>query len=222
MATIYYTLSSKRNALGQSEIMMRFSHGKINQRAKTGLFVSPAYWADGAIRIPNFRMRPSAEVQAEVNDSVETQKRLAEITSLVSRAFNEIGRGSVPPNWLRSLVEAKDDSKEGKTLWQYFDDFLGSRLLSVRRIRSYHVVVRALKRFEQYKRLKSPSFALTLENLACVDMIDDFEEYFRNEARLAGAAGLYQRVSESRKPQDRGLNTVNSKMVMLRAFLNWA
>ena len=88
MATIYYTLSSKRNALGQSEIMMRFSHGKINQRAKTGLFVSPAYWADGAIRIPNFRMRPSAEVQAEVNDSVETQKRLAEITSLVRRAFN--------------------------------------------------------------------------------------------------------------------------------------
>lgn len=222
MATIYYTLSSKRNALGQSEIMMRFSHGKINQRAKTGLFVSPAYWADGAIRIPNFRMRPSAEVQAEVNDSVETQKRLAEITSLVSRAFNEIGRGSVPPNWLRSLVEAKDDSKEGKTLWQYFDDFLGSRLLSVGRMRSYHVVVRALKRFEQYKRLKSPSFALTLENLAYVDMIDDFEEYFRNEARLAGAAGLYQRVSESRKPQDRGLNTVNSKIVMLRAFLNWA
>lgn len=73
-------------------------------------------------------MRPSAEVQAEVNDSVETQKRLAEITSLVSRAFNEIGRGSVPPNWLRSLVEAKDDSKEGKTLWQYFEISLAPRL----------------------------------------------------------------------------------------------
>lgn len=99
---------------------MRFSHGKINQRAKTGLFVSPAYWADGAIRIPNFRMRPSAEVQAEVNDSVETQKRLAEITSLVSRAFNEIGRGSVPPNWLRSLVEGEGRFKGGENSMAVF------------------------------------------------------------------------------------------------------
>ena len=38
-----------------------------------------------------------------------------------------------------------------------------------------------------------------------------------------GLGDVYKRqVSESRKPQDRGLNTVNSKMVMLRAFLNWA
>jgi len=66
MATIYYSLSARKNSLGQSEVLMRFSHGRINQRAKTGLFISPTYWTDGAVHIPNFRLRPSKEVQAEI------------------------------------------------------------------------------------------------------------------------------------------------------------
>ena len=38
MATIYLSLSAKKNLLNKQEILIRFSHGKINQRAKTGMF----------------------------------------------------------------------------------------------------------------------------------------------------------------------------------------
>lgn len=222
MATIYYSLSTKRNAIGQSEILMRFSHGKINQRAKTGLFISPTYWEDGAVRIPKFRLRPSNEVQVEIDNAMNIQLQLAEISSNVSQAFNEIGRGTIQPNWLRSLVEHSEDSTEEKTIWQYFDDFINSKSVSIGRIRAYHVVIRALKRFELYKKLKHKSFALTLKNLATLDIVNEFEEYFRNESNLAGAANLYEQVAESHEPQERGQNTVTYKMIMLRTFLNWA
>lgn len=222
MATIYYSLSTKKNAIGQSEILIRFSHGRTNQRAKTGLFISPAYWDKGTIRIPKFRLQPSNEVQAEIDNAINIQQQLAEISSTVSRSFNEIGRGVIPTNWLRSLVESSTNIVEEKTIWQYFNDFINSRAVSIGRIRAYHVVVRALKRFELYKRLKCKSFVLTLENIATLDIINEFEEYFRNEANLAGTAHLYEQVAESRKPQERGQNTVSYKMIMLRTFLNWA
>lgn len=222
MATIYYSLSSKRNPIGQSEVLMRFSHGKINQRAKTGLFISPDYWKDGEVSIPKFRLRPSDEVQAEVDNAINVQCKLAEITANISRAFNEVGRGTIPPNWLRSFVEYSEDDTEKKTIWQYFDDFINSKSVSIGRIRAYHVVIRALKRFELYKRLKCKSFVLTLENIANLDIVNEFEEYFRNEVNLAGAANLYEQVAESHEPQERGQNTVTYKMIMLRAFLNWA
>lgn len=222
MATIYYSLSSKRNPIGQSEVLMRFSHGKINQRAKTGLFVSPDYWKDGEISIPKFRLRPSDEVQAQIDNAINIRCRLAEITATVSKAFNEIGHHAVSSDWLRSIVEIKPSSEIQKTIWQYFDDFLDSKHVSVGRIRAYHVVIRALKRFELYKQLKCKSFVLTLENIATLDIVNEFEEYFRNEVNLAGTAKLYEQVAESHEPQERGQNTVTYKMIMLRTFLNWA
>ena len=75
MSTIYYTLSRRKNALGQSEILMRFSHGKLNQRAKTGLFVNPKYWHAGAIRLPNLRLLPGPEIQSEIDTATETRRR---------------------------------------------------------------------------------------------------------------------------------------------------
>lgn len=222
MATIYYSLSTKRNAIGQSEILIRFSHGRINLRAKTGLFILPTYWDNGAVRIPKFRLRPSNEVQAEIDNAMNIQRQLAEISSTVSQSFNEVGRGAIPPNWLRSLVETSTSTTEEKTLWQYFDDFINSRSVSIGRIRAYHVVIRALKRFELYKKLKCKSFVLTLENIATLDIVNEFEEYFKNEVNLAGTANLYEQVAESHEPQERGQNTVTYKMIMLRTFLNWA
>lgn len=208
--------------MGQSEILMRFSHGKINQRAKTGIFISSTYWDGEAVRIPKFRLRPSDDMQAEIDNAMEVQRRLAEITSNVIQSFNEVGRGTIPPNWLRSLVETSTCITEEKTIWQYFDDFINSRSVSTGRIRSYHVVIRALKRFELYKRLKCKSFVLNLENIATLDIVNEFEEYFRNEVNMNEISSLYEQVAESREPQKRGQNTVTNKMIMLRAFLNWA
>lgn len=222
MATIYYSLSNKINPLGQSEIYIRFSHGKINQRAKTGLFVHPAYWSEGAVKIPNFRLKPTKDVQAEIDNAIQVQHRLAQVTALVIRSFNEFLRENISSNWLRDLVEGPAISEKEKTIWQYFDDYLESRPISAGRIRTYKVIIRALKRFELYKRLKNRSFILTMENLSDIEIVNEFEKYFRNEPYLAESANLYEQVAESKVPHERGQNTVTCKMIMLRAFLNWA
>jgi len=43
MATINYSLSTKIDATGKSEILIRFTHngGIVNQRAKTNIFIQP-------------------------------------------------------------------------------------------------------------------------------------------------------------------------------------
>ncbi len=220
MATIYYSLSSKGNPLGQSEILIRFSHGKINQRAKTGLFVSPDYWRDGEIFIPKFRLRPSDEVQSEVDNAMDVQRRLAEITANVSRSFNEC-KGTISSNWLRSIVDVRS-TVEQKDLWQIWDEFTNRRNLSARRILAYKVVIRSLRRFELYKKIKNRSFFLTLDILSDVYIIDDFEAFLRNETNLPNASDLYRQVEESRAPSERGQNTVTARMTILRAFLSWA
>lgn len=63
---------------------------------------------------------------------------------------------------------------------------------------------------------------MTIENIATLEIINEFEDYFRNEVYIAKANNLYKHVEESHKPQERGQNTVSYKMIMLRTFLNWA
>ena len=46
MASIYLSLSTKKADVSQEhEILIRFSHGRINQRAKTNIFI-PAEYTD--------------------------------------------------------------------------------------------------------------------------------------------------------------------------------
>lgn len=223
MATIYYTLSRRKNALGESEILMRFSHGKINQRARTGLFVNPKYWHAGAIRLPNYRLLPSPETQSEIDTATETRRRLAGITALVTRSFNEQVREDIPPHWLRSLVEtASHTESRTATLWDTYEAFIAGRTVSAGRIRAYRVIARSLRRFELYKRRKHPAYTLTLSILATVDTVNEFEEYLRNESTLPYIAETYAPATDSRAPQPRGQNTLTGKLKILRAFLNWA
>jgi len=43
MATVYYSLSPKKDINKRQEVLIRFSHGRINQRAKTSVFVPVEY-----------------------------------------------------------------------------------------------------------------------------------------------------------------------------------
>lgn len=55
MASINYSLSTKHNLNNEKEILIRFTHGPINQRAKTNIFIQTEYWdiENKKITIPN-------------------------------------------------------------------------------------------------------------------------------------------------------------------------
>ncbi|WP_153802556.1 hypothetical protein [Paludibacter jiangxiensis] len=58
MATIYYSQSPKTYANVESEILICFSHGRINKRAKINIFQSSKYWniTEQRINIPKVRL----------------------------------------------------------------------------------------------------------------------------------------------------------------------
>jgi hypothetical protein len=68
MATIYLSLSTKVDVTKRQEVLIRFSHGRINQRGKTNIFIPADYTDENGKRktiwdnesqqiiIPNFRL----------------------------------------------------------------------------------------------------------------------------------------------------------------------
>ena len=72
MATIYLSLSTKI-VVNKQEILIRFSHGKINQRAKTNIFIPAEYWDKDTkdIVIPNFRLMNDRATASKVDNFFE-------------------------------------------------------------------------------------------------------------------------------------------------------
>ena len=94
MATIYYSLSAKENSCGLHEVLIRFTHGRFNQRAKTGIYVLPEYWNEKtqSILIPRYRMMSPAR-QDIVEQANEAHAKLSALTSFVMQSFIDGGAG---------------------------------------------------------------------------------------------------------------------------------
>lgn len=96
MANINFTLSSKVDkASGLSEVLTRFFVGsRINQRAKSNIFVDATYWNDQkqSIVIPNFRLNNDKQKQL-VAELKEKSIKLNDLRTYIMDAFNENGAG---------------------------------------------------------------------------------------------------------------------------------
>lgn len=91
MATIYLRLSSKKDKVtSQSEILMRFKHGDIAQRAKTNIFVSSENWNDEeqSIIIPKWRVLTD-EKKHLIDELQEKQSKINDIKEHVDKAFKK-------------------------------------------------------------------------------------------------------------------------------------
>ena len=108
MATIVYTLSSKKDKpTGKQEILMRFFHGRLNQRAKTNLFTSAEYWDEKGQcnRIPKIRFM-SEEKAALVKSLQQVNKDLEDISTFIQEEFIKAGAGKVElaDKWLSTKL----------------------------------------------------------------------------------------------------------------------
>jgi len=134
MATIYLTQSPKTDANGESEILIRFSHGKINQRTKTNIFLLSKYWnaKEERISIPKVRIL-TPDTKKLIDDLNAKNEQLATITTRVLKSFNDADKSSISTDWLKILIdktnfpekhEPKEIEPEIKTLFQYIDKFV--------------------------------------------------------------------------------------------------
>lgn len=239
MASIYYSLSTKKNTDNESEILIRFAHGRINQRSKSNLFIEEEYWDDSSqqIVIPKFRiLSPDKKVLKDYLANLG--EKLSELSSLIQKSFNEVDKEALSKDWLKLIVDrynfpekylTQKEISQNKTFFELFDEFLEKRKLSKVRERNYMVLKRALQRFELFIiKTDNKDFVLDVDTIDSDD-ITDLESFLINEHSLYDD---YKEIYDSfpaiiggsrkiRKPQQRGINTINALFNALRAFFNW-
>lgn len=234
MATIYLRLSSKKDKVTlQSEILMRFKHGDIAQRAKTNIFVSSENWSDEeqSIIIPKWRVLTD-EKKHLIDELQEKQSKINDIKEHVDKAFKNADKKAVKENikWLTNLIhdynfppveqeQEQEEIIEQPSFFDVFTKYIDERDFSLQRKRHMKVVWRTLKRFALYKNIELTFDTMTDETLSQI------EKFYREEHIIKdnnSYSKILDAVPESRTPKPRGKNAINNFMRHLRAFIYWA
>lgn len=229
MATIYFSLSTK--LVGRKkQVMVRFSHSKINQRAKSGIFVDPAYWDDAmqCIVMPRVRLM-NEEMQKTVAELREADSRLRELRQFIEDSYHASPIApSQDKEWLKGVVslaiygEQEEDPME-LDFWGVWDLFIDNKMVSAKRKQMYRAVSNMLRRFEAVKRKKTPSFTITLDSFSPF-ILSDFEAFLYNEEEYASLyPDIYEgvRICSRTGGVNRGLNTISGRLEIFRTFYNW-
>lgn len=209
MATIYLTQSPKVDANGESEILIRFSHGKINQRGKTNIFLSPKYWSTTQqhISIPKVRLL-NDYTKALINDLNIKRDKLNSLTTAILKYFNEADKSNITSDWLKSTIdkinfpekyEPKAVEPEIKTLFQFVDKFIQyaperkdkgtGRTLSQKNVQQYNATKKRLKEFAQ-EIGKSDFEFVDLDQL----FYDEFVSYLQRLGFTQNSVGKHIKV----------------------------
>lgn len=241
MATILFRLSNKTDkATGLSEVLVRFFHGrKIDQYAKTNVFVLPQQWNAKAERVivPKARVM-SAEAKALAAQLAEDNSRLEKIRTFINNAFIDAGAGKVelPANWLVSTLNEYNfpNTMQSRKVLDCMTRFLDEREVSRSNTAHGWAVWRAFKRFLIYTD-KSGAMVdeITEETLReFVNYLrEEYSFYDIEEDEAGGKRIVYNdrkfkaaldAVPESRLPAQRGQNAINKFLDFIRSFYIWA
>lgn len=204
MATIKRNISSKIDPNGKSEILIRLTVRRGFQvRLKTGLFIEPDRFSDGAFS----KTRPGSELFTEIR---MIEKKLIQIEQMVLDICQDEAPEKVTKDYLQErinaflnpVVEKQEDNqpkarrgrpKKGTDtpvqsrepdFFEALEQFIATRPASTWRKKRYEVLMRALQRFEMYRKIKRiKTYKLTLRAFT-VDDINDFEKFLRSEEEL--------------------------------------
>lgn len=226
MAKINYSISSKVNTqTKKSEIHIRFIGGRgFVFRAKTGYAVNPTRFKDGCIVVPRFN-------NDECKELVSLKNNLESLTTHLVNLWLEVDKTTIVKDWLTVEVDkfrfperhtpAPPPEIAPLNFFETFLHFLEIWKISDVRRKNYMVVFRSLQRFEKVQQVKAPKYKLSFESIN-VDDIRKFEKFMLTEHEaVIKYPKIYEAIPEKRRPQPRGLNTINVNMTKLRTFINW-
>jgi site-specific recombinase XerD len=110
-----------------------------------------------------------------------------------------------------------------QTFFEAFNEFIVEKKISEVRKSNYRVVLRALQRYELYKRATgSPSFQLSFDSISPA-ILRDIERFLADEHKyFESHPEIYKAVPESRNPAPRGQNTINGIFTKMRTLFIWA
>ena len=223
MATVTAFIRTTKKRADKVNIRFRLRDGRnIQLFHKSEIEINPAVW-------DNTKQEIKAKVIFDADERLKIARDVADRKSIILQIYNAApDKEALTSEWLDAEIDKrlhpeKYDTDRPQTFFEAFDEFLERRKLSGWRIRAFHVVIRALRRYELYKRLTGPkSFALSFDTITPI-IVQDIEEFLRNEHQFAEKyPSIYDAVPESRTPQPRGQNTINGILTKLRTFFIWA
>lgn len=224
MATVkaFVRASNRKNAEVNIRFRLSVRRGMLLYHTSE-LRVNPLIWDNKAQAIKPKAICTTVK-KNEITTGVAARKSL--ILEIYDNASNKDGATS---EWLeleidKRLHPEKYDIEEtvADAFFVDFEEFLKKRKYSDWRIKSFNVVIRALKRYELFVRLTDPGFRISFDNIT-PSRLDNIDAFLRDEHTLFEKhPTIYQAVPESRPPKPRGQNTINGIFTKLRTYFIWA
>lgn len=238
MANLIYSLAKKSNVMpGRKEVLIRFFHGKFNQRGKTRIFVDESYWdaERQCNKIPRIRVM-SEEKRAMIQEAELQNGILGNLSSFIKTAFvNDSTSGALHEQWLKDKIDEfynkdkeSEELKDGNML-DVFEMYIDIYNMAESQRTQYRVIYRALKRFTLYTNTSIEFEDFTANTLRELESFmlkehtfigtdDSGKPYIKDSKYQA----VYDAVPECRFPKQRGKNTIIKLMSRFRTFIRWA
>lgn len=221
MARIYFSLSDK--IVGRKkQIMVRFAHSKVNQRAKTGLFIEDTYWDDilQSVAIPKPRVFTD-EIVATIKELREIDAQLRELRIRIEDTYtNAPSTPLYDKEWLKTIVAGENPlvpKVEHLDFFEAWDTYIRLSQVSQKRKDMFGVVKGMFYRFEQVIKMRDKSFALSLTDFSPL-LLSEFEKFLWEEEKYAMK---YPHIYVGCRDVCRGQNTISCRLKAARAFFNW-
>jgi integrase len=209
MARIYLTLSAKSDTILRKEVRLRFKHGRIDQQAKTNIFIPTEHWDETAqqIVIPNFRLMNDEKKELKQYLTGQSEK-LNALTTTIQTVFNEADKDSITQDWLKITIDKynfpekyapKVIEPEIKTLFQFTGKFIATahtrkdkatgRPLTYNNIQQYRATEKHLKAFAKNIRKNDFDFSEIDSKF-----YDGYVSYLQNLGFTQNSVGKHVRV----------------------------
>lgn len=228
--------SKKKNSQGRVSISLRFRMGKVDQQAKTNLWISPAmvktekYITEKKKEATRLVIIASRNKTPEALNADDVRVKLNNIISYVESAYNAMRGREIPKGWLSETIDAfyreeSARSSTGATFFQLYNEYLAATDIehtSASRKMCYEVQRKSLVRFQNFKRLTQPNFNLTIEGFGIM-VLREYEDFLRNEhiyihtfPQILKGAPLHCNLRQKSQ------NAVSNRFKYIRSIYNWA
>ena len=218
MSKINRSLSSRVDGMGKSEILLRFVGGRgAVWRLHSGLRINPARWnpKKEEITIPKIGTQEQKEL-------LRISRELDNLCHYLIETYTAADKDKVDAAFMYEAIERYQHPErfEGHVpFFDAFDRYLDYADMSATRRRNFMVLRRLLKRFELYT-----GETLDLDKVNA-DTLYRFRRFLTDEHLYAGDKQyekVYEAFPDSKRPKQRGPNTLAEKLEKFRSFFKWA
>ena len=228
MGSIKRSISKKVDQTGKAEILLRINIDRTHQqRIKSGIYITASRFRDGEI------IKPRAN-QKELQELNKTESELKDIENFILKLCQDYEAEILTKDFFIGAIESfrhpeKAEETPKGNFFVAFNEYIDTSGLSQTRLNNYRVLLRAMARYEAYKRKTAPKFNLSFENIdektltAFVSFLKDEPTIFDKYPDLYDEIPAITRTQRKpKRPLPRGNNAISSILKRFRAFYNWA